>query len=137
MCAKPKSLSDELYNLWLPSSGYQKVLAGGGLLAGCSAGAMILGEKFFGFPGWKHGFSFLPLAATILPYFDEIPQAMIPIAGRARLPTGKDTTLLGIEGNTALVGSGKQYEVLGNGGVTVWSRNSKTRYTRGPLPYWS
>ena len=54
----------------------QAVLAGGGLLAGCSAGAMILGEKFFGFPGWKRGFGFLP-GATILPHFDEIPQAMI------------------------------------------------------------
>ena len=93
---------------------------------------MILGEKFFGFPGWKHGFNFLP-GATILPHFDEIPLAMIR---SLRTLTGKDTTLLGIEGNTALVGSGKQYEVVGSGGVTVWSRNSKTRYTRGPLPYW-
>ena len=93
---------------------------------------MILGEKFFGFPGWKHGFDFLP-GATILPHFDEIPQAMIR---SLRALTGKDTILLGIEGNTALVGSGEQYEVLGDGGVTVWSRTSKTRYTRGPLPYW-
>ena len=60
----------------------QAVLAGGGLLAGCSAGAMILGEKFFGFPGWKHGFNFLP-GATILPHFDEIPQAMIRSLPRA------------------------------------------------------
>ena len=110
----------------------QTVLAGGGLLAGCSAGAMILGEKFFGFPGWKPGFNFLP-GATVLPHFDEIPLTMIR---SLRALTGKDTILLGIEGNTALVGSGKQYEVVGSGGVTVWSRASKTRYTRGPLPYW-
>ena len=110
----------------------QAVLAGGGLLAGCSAGAMILGEKFFGFPGWKPGFNFLP-GATILPHFDEIPHAMIK---SMRVLAGKTITLLGIEGNTALVGSGEQYEVLGSGGVTVWSRTSKTRYTRGPLPYW-
>ena len=110
----------------------RSVLASGGLLAGCSAGAMILGEKFFGFPGWKHGFGFLP-GVTILPHFDEIPQAMIR---SLRALTGKATILLGIEGNTALVGSGKQYEVLGSGGVTVWTRASRTRYTRGPLPYW-
>jgi hypothetical protein len=53
-----------------------------------------------------------------------------------RALTGEDTILLGIEGNTALVGSGKRYEVLGNGGVTVWSRTSKTRHTRGLLPFW-
>ena len=51
----------------------QAVLAGGGLLAGCSAGAMILGEKFFGFPGWKHGFNFLP-GATVLPHFTRSPR---------------------------------------------------------------
>jgi cyanophycinase len=110
----------------------QAVLARGGLLAGCSAGAMILGEKFFGFPGWKHGFNFLP-GATILPHFDEIPQAMIT---SMRALTGRSITLLGIEGNSALVGSGKQLEVLGSGGVTVWNGSGKTRYTRGPLPYW-
>jgi len=112
--------------------GIQAVLAGGGLLAGCSAGAMILGEKFFGFPGWKHGFSFLP-GATVLPHFDEIPQAMIR---SLRALTGKDTILLGIEGNTALVASGQRYAEVGSGGVTVWSRTGKTRYSRGPLPYW-
>ncbi len=110
----------------------QAVLTGGGLLAGCSAGAMVLGEKFFGFPGWKPGFNFLP-GATILPHFDEIPQAMVK---SMRALMGKSTTLLGIEGNTALVGNGEQYEVLGSGGVTVWTRAGKTRYTRGLLPYW-
>jgi cyanophycinase len=110
----------------------RSVLTAGGLLAGCSAGAMILGEKFFGFPGWKSGFNFLP-GATIIPHYDEIPQAMIR---SMRALTGKDTTLLGIEANTALVGSGERFEVLGSGGVTVWTRASKTRTTRGPLPYW-
>jgi cyanophycinase len=110
----------------------RSVLAGGGLLAGCSAGAMILAEKFFGFPGWKPGFNLLP-GATIIPHYDEIPQTMIK---SMRVLTGKDTTLIGIAGNTALVGSGEQFEVLGSGGVTVWTRASKTRYTRGPLPYW-
>ena len=75
------------------------VLERGGLLAGCSAGAMIQGEKFFGFPGWRTGFALLP-GATIIPHFDEIPQSMLrPM----RLIAGKDLTILGIEGNTALV----------------------------------
>jgi len=108
------------------------VLEKGGLLAGCSAGAMILGEKFFGFPGWKRGFAFLP-GATVIPHFDEIPESMLrPM----RLIAGKDLTILGIEGNTALVKTGAGYEILGSGGVTVWNRTGKTRYTAGLLPSW-
>ncbi len=108
------------------------VLARGGLLAGCSAGAMILGERFFAFPGWKHGFAFLR-GATIIPHFDEIPQSMLrPM----RQVAGKDLTILGIEGNTALVQTMAGYEVLGSGGVTVWNGGGKTRYTAGPLPSW-
>ena len=108
----------------------RSVLAGGGLLAGCSAGAMILGEKFFGFPGWRPGFNFLP-GMTIIPHYDEIPEAMLaPI----HLVAGKDLAILGIEGNTALVQTEDGYEVLGSGGVTLWNRVGKTRFTRGPLP---
>ena len=106
------------------------VLAGGGLLAGCSAGAMVLGEKFFGFPGLKTGFNFLP-GVTVIPHYDEIPSYVIK---SVKTLAGSDLTVIGIEGNTALVCSGEQYEVLGSGGVVVWNRAGKTRYTCGPLP---
>jgi cyanophycinase-like exopeptidase len=116
----------------------QKVLAAGGVLAGCSAGAMILGERFYGFPGWKSGFNLLP-GAVILPHYDEIPERM---AGPMRRLAGKAMVLLGIEGSTALVQmAGKEmdparYEVLGRGGVSVWTKAGKTRYTQGPMPGW-
>jgi cyanophycinase len=106
------------------------VLADGGLLAGCSAGAMVLGEKFFGFRGLKTGFNFLA-GVTILPHYDEMPKYVIKAV---RLLAGRDLTVLGIDGNTTLVQSGNEYEVVGNGGVIVWNEASKTRYTRGPLP---
>jgi cyanophycinase len=109
------------------------VLERGGLLAGCSAGAMILGEKFFGFPGWKTGFALVP-GATIIPHFDEIPQSMLRPMRRL---TGKDLTILGIEGSTALVQTADGYEVLGSGGVTVWNGVGQTRYTAGPLSAWT
>ena len=109
------------------------VLARGGLLAGCSAGAMILGEKFFGFPGSKRGFAFLP-GATVVPHFEELPQHMLGVMRRI---AGKDLTILGIEGNTALVQTGDGYEVLGSGGVTVWNQAGQTRFTAGPLPFWA
>ena len=106
------------------------VLERGGVLAGCSAGAMILGEKFFGFPGWKQGFNFLP-GKTVIPHFDEIPAAML---STMRLFSGHKLTVLGVDGNTALVKSGADYEVIGAGGVTVWNKAGKVRYTDGPLP---
>jgi len=108
----------------------RSVLANGGLLAGCSAGAMVLGEKFFGFPGWNAGFNLVP-GVTVVPHFDEIPAAVIR---SVRLLAGKDLALVGIEGNTALVQDGGQYEVLGAGGVTVWNETGRTRHTEGILP---
>jgi cyanophycinase len=106
------------------------VLSRGGLLAGCSAGAMILGEKFFGFSGLKTGFNFLS-RVTVVPHYNEFPGYVIT---SIRVMAGKDIILLGIEGNTALFSNGEQYEVLGTGGVIVWKKRGKTRYIRGPLP---
>jgi cyanophycinase len=106
------------------------VLARGGLLAGCSAGAMVLGEKFTGFPGWNAGFNLLP-GITVIPHFDEIPAAMIR---SVRLLAGKSLTLVGVEGNTALVESGGAWEVLGAGGVAVWNEAGRTCHTAGVLP---
>jgi cyanophycinase len=108
----------------------RSVLSRGGLLAGCSAGAMILGEKFFGFPGLRPGFNFLS-RVTVIPHYDEFPGYVIT---SIRVMAGKDLIVLGIEGNTALFSNGEHYEVLGTGGVIVWKKGGKTRYIRGPLP---
>ena len=110
----------------------QSVLTSGGLLAGCSAGAMILGEVFYGFPGWKTGFNLLP-GTTIIPHFDEIPRSMLNLIHRL---TKKELTLLGIEAFTVLVQDGEKYEVLGRGGVTIRNRSGRTPFTHGVLPYW-
>ena len=109
-----------------------KVLAKGGLLAGCSAGAMILGEKLFGFPAWKAGFNFLP-GTIVIPHYDEIPKSLV---ASIRLLAGKDLTILGVEANTALLQKGDEYEVIGSGGVTVWSGAGNHRHTQGAMPYW-
>lgn len=105
------------------------VVAHGGLLAGCSAGAMVMGEDFFGFPGRKTGSGLLP-GVTIIPHYDEIPRSFIPLV---RLLAGQRLAMLGIEGATALVESDGQFEVLGRGGVTIWDKGGRSRYTRGPL----
>lgn len=109
----------------------EHLLERGGILAGCSAGAMILGEKFFGFPGWRQGFGFVP-GATIIPHFDEIPAVMVQ---SMRLFAG-ELTVLGIDGATALVHGDGGYEVVGAGAVTVWNKVGKLRHTQGRLPDW-
>ena len=106
------------------------VLSRGGLLAGCSAGAMILGEKYLGLPGLKPGFDFIS-GVTVVPHYDQFPGYVIK---SIRVMAGRDLMVLGIEGNTALFANGDHYEVLGTGGVIVWKQNQKNRYTRGPLP---
>lgn len=84
-----------------------------------------------GFPGWKPGFA-LMRGATTNPHFDEIPQRMLRPMRRI---AGKELTILGIKGNTALVQTTDGYEVLSSGGVTVRTRTGQTRYTAGPLPF--
>ncbi len=89
----------------------------GGVLAGCSAGAMIMGERIPGFPGMKPAFGLLP-GVVIMPHFDEIPKGMI---NSLRMLVRGEQTLLGIEGNTALVGGEDGFQVVGSGGVVVWN----------------
>ncbi len=108
-----------------------EVLARGGLLAGCSAGAMVQGERFLSYSGWGNGFNLLP-GVTVIPHFDEVPRSFVK-AARALVPTR--FTLVGIEAKTALwQKSDGDWAVLGQGGVTVWDQSGPTRYTAGPLP---
>jgi cyanophycinase len=108
----------------------RSVLAQGGVLAGCSAGAMILGEKIVGFPFLKSGFNFLP-GSLIMPHYDEISRNLRTVI---RWLAGPTLTVVGIEGNTALVVNEAQAEVLGTGGVTMWNHAGPTRYQPGLLP---
>ena len=105
----------------------EEVLSNGGVVAGCSAGAMIFGERFPSFPvPWplRPAFGYLP-NVVIMPHFDEIPPAFVGalhgVAGHS--------TLVGIDGNTALVCRAGGYNVQGSGGVTVWNARHKQRYT--------
>ncbi len=104
------------------------VLAAGGVVAGCSAGAMVFGGRIPNFPTifpFRSAFNFLP-GAVIMPHYDEFGDGSF--AQMIRLALGNDT-LLGIEGNTALVCADGKYVALGAGGVTVWTPKAKTRYT--------
>ncbi len=106
------------------------VIGRGGLLAGCSAGAMIQGERFAGRPRAQRGFALWP-GVQIIPHFDEIPSLVV--SGMRRV-VGSQLTVVGVNGNTALVKTNDgTYRVIGDG-VTVWTRSDKAEFAAGELP---
>ena len=112
------------------------VLENGGVVAGCSAGAMIFGQQIPSFPTlwpFQSGFNFLP-GVIIMPHFDEFGESAF--VSLLKTMIGK-TTLLGIDGDTALVRRDGRYEVAGTGGVTVWGRKGRVRYSAGEPVSWA
>ena len=101
----------------------------GGLLAGCSAGAMIQGERFMGLPRPHGGFGLWP-GLQIVPHFDQIPTA---VAAAMRAAVGRRHTLVGVNGDTALLNVDGAYRVLGNE-VTVWTATERSVHGSGELP---
>ena len=113
-----------------------EVLESGGVVAGCSAGAMIWGEKFLGFPKrgwpWHDGLNEFE-GRTILPHFDEIPSWLVRITLLSRL---NRLTTVGIQRDTALVCLPGRCEVRGAGLVTVRNRDGTNSYTEGQIVRW-
>ncbi len=82
----------------------REVLNGGGVVVGCSAGAMIFGRHAVPW-GLHPGFNLLP-GSDILPHYDELPHCdEFPVrsAGVLKVWLARRTRLVGIEGYTALV----------------------------------
>jgi cyanophycinase len=108
-----------------------RVLARGGVVAGCSAGAMILGAyipalRLRQLPArtalWRPGFGLVP-NAVIIPHFDEMPRGMLR-AWIAIRPSG--TRALGVDRASALVGRPGDWQVMGTGNVTVMDTGRET-----------
>jgi cyanophycinase len=115
-------------------SAVRAVFDRGGVIAGCSAGAMIMGgyvPEFtmkVGVPWitrWQPSFALLP-AAIIVPHYDEFPEVMVSLMF-GRRPQG--SYLIGIDRHTALVGFDHTWQVLGAGRVTVRRGRETQRYT--------
>ncbi len=105
------------------------VLRRGGVVAGCSAGAMIFGERIptsLFSTSWQPAFGLLP-GAFVIPHYDEIPRMMLQ---GMRLVAGK-LTVVGVEGSTALVCGPDGMCVQGRGAVTLLSNGTEQRYAGG------
>ncbi len=111
------------------------VLARGGVLAGCSAGAMIMGAYVPGFIGrspsshnrWNPSFGLVP-DAIVIPHYNEFPEPMVSLMFGGR-PRG--TFVIGVDAHTALVGNDNDWQVFGAGRVTVREGRATKRYTSG------
>jgi cyanophycinase len=101
----------------------------GGVVAGCSAGAMVMGKALFDFPKFWQTIPALNLAPglVIIPHFDEIPKVMSTSLNHKH----QEATVVGVDGSTGLIGHAGGWTVYGKGGVTVFEQKERVRYTEG------
>jgi len=107
----------------------------GAVLAGCSAGAMVLAGRQFEFRRkllpwplrWRHGLAFVP-GVAVIPHYDAWPE---PFSALMALQAPRGTVVLGIDEGTALVGQAGTWQVQGAGRVTVWRGRRRERFRDG------
>jgi cyanophycinase len=107
----------------------------GAILAGCSAGAMVLACHAFDFRlrlapwplRWRRGLGFVP-GASVVPHYDAWPE---PLSALIALQAPRGSLVLGIDEETALVGRDGAWEVHGRARVTVWRGHHRDRYREG------
>ena len=105
------------------------VYRAGGVIAGCSAGAMALAGEVVSLPlPWrtKPALGLAP-GLAVIPHFDELPGWL---AGSLRLAPWR-VAVAGVEGATGLVISEQGWTVLGKGSVTIFFDRRATRYHNG------
>jgi cyanophycinase len=125
---KPRYLLETLRNTaaWRTIRG---IFLAGGVIVGCSAGAMVLGEMIFDFPQIWRTLPALGLVPDIavIPHFNELPSFLSSAAVWAT----RKTNVIGIDSSTVLVWSQSQWTVMGSGRVTVFTQRRKVHYTAG------
>lgn len=111
--------------------------ARGAVLAGCSAGAMVLAGRqvrfrrrlpFMVLPmRWEAALAVVP-GIAVLPHYDRIPE---PVSALIALQAPRGIQVLGIDEDTALVGRDGSWQVHGAGRVTVWRGRHRERLRSG------
>jgi cyanophycinase len=109
----------------------------GAILAGCSAGAMVLAGHAFDFRvrlvpwplRWRAGLGFVP-GASVVPHYDAWPE---PLTALIALQAPRGSLVLGIDEDTALLGRDGAWQVHGKSRVTVWRGRHRERYRAGEI----
>jgi cyanophycinase len=107
----------------------------GAVLAGCSAGAMVLAGRVFDFRfglapwplRWRAGLGFVA-DASVVPHYDAWPE---PLCALIVLQAPRGSVILGIDEETAIVGRDGAWQVHGRSRVTVWHGRRRDRYRTG------
>jgi cyanophycinase len=112
----------------------------GAVLAGCSAGAMVLADttfdlrmRFAPWPlRWRSALGLVP-QAVVIPHYDAWPE---PMSVLIALQSPRRSVVLGIDEDTALVGQDGSWQVHGASRVTVWRGRRRDRYRAGETIRW-
>jgi cyanophycinase len=107
----------------------------GAVLAGCSAGAMVLAGHAFDFRAgfspwplrWRAGLGFVP-GASVVPHYDAWPE---PLSALIAFQAPRGSCVLGIDEETAIIGRDGAWQVHGRSRVTVWRGRHRDRYRAG------
>lgn len=107
----------------------------GAVLAGCSAGAMVLAGHAFDFRvrvmpwplRWRHGLGFAP-RVSVIPHYDAWPE---PLSALIALQAPRGGVVLGIDERTAVLGRDGSWQVHGAARVTVWRGRRRERFRSG------
>lgn len=111
----------------------QKAWSRGAVYAGCSAGAMILSKRIpsFRLAQTVDGFGIFP-AQFILPHFDAVPVMFKPLIFTLRKQLKKGERIIGVDENTALVGTlGGEWKAMGHGRVHLLTREGGDAFHAG------
>jgi cyanophycinase len=107
----------------------------GAVLAGCSAGAMILAGHAFEFRmglvpwplRWGRGLGFAP-GISVVPHYDAWPE---PFSALIALQAPRGAVVLGIDEETAVIGRDGAWQVHGAARVTLWRGRHRERFRAG------
>lgn len=111
----------------------QRAWARGAVYAGCSAGAMILGNRIpsFRILGSQEGFGIVPVE-YVVPHFDAIPAVWKPLVSLLIKQLKNGQRMIGVDEDTALVGTLQgEWKVMGRSGVHIFTKNEKSTYQAG------
>ena len=122
----PRHLLDALRGSELLSR-IEKALEGNAILAGSSAGAMVMGS-WMRFREWSEALGLVSGTAT-LPHHERANPA--DTAAELGRTAPSDITALGIDGMSGCLGSSGSWTALGSGAVTVYGKSGWQRYTAG------
>ena len=109
----------------------RQALERGAVLAGSSAGAMVLGS-WMRFREWTESLAVVP-GVAVLPHHERGEPSVV--AGELERTAPSGAVVLGIDGMTCCFGSADGWQALGSGAVTLYSEGEWAQHRHGdPVP---